>query len=347
MMILRSFLFPCLWIQASAYPNFLSGLKDSIPADAWKSPNWNHVDEVLRKHSGDNRHHRHLLQADDEPAPPKRKCGQVIGVATADDVNAFFSDAITTLFGGFPEYASFASIAVSTVATIVKYGVHAQVICTSCDEIMQLYSGEEFLTADGNHSFVSYCGPERHGHDVVHSALMLVPVDSATGATLPGQFKTSVNMHSTTFAQQGIPSEVYPDNLGAAIDKLSDIDVQMDQVGILYDVIGGLIAASSGTINVAPDYIGYGQSYLSPRSYGVVKLYQQAAAVSWLKAKKEVQAMSNGCTTVQNAATVGGYSEGGFSAVAAALAYQAMGMDIIGVWGWAVGSQCSTSISHQ
>lgn len=306
MMILRLLLFLCLWVHGSAYHNLLSGLK---------------LDGI----SGRDRHHRHLLQPDEQPTPPKRKCGQVIGVATADDVNAFFTDYITTLLKDFPEYASFGSLAVSTVTSIIKYGVHAQVICTSCNEIMQLYSGEEFLTADGKHSFASYCGPERYGHDVVHSALMLVPVDSFTGATIPGQLKTSVSMHETILFQQDIPSEIYPENLVTAIENLAD-----ESVG-LYCIIGGLIAASSGTINVAPDYIGYGQSYLSPRGYTVLKLYQQAAAVSWLKAKNEVQVMSNGCTMVQNAATIGGYSEGGSSAVAAALAYQAMGLDIIGV----------------
>ena len=149
--------------------------------------------------------------------------------------------------------------------SVIIHSVRAQVLCGSCAEIMELYAGEDFLAASGKHSFLSYCGPDRHGYNASHSALLLVPMNSNTGDLVPGQLKTSVTMHTTTISQKEIPSQVYPSDLNSAFDLNADLEVKMTQVQALYDIIAGVIAASSGVTSIVPDYIGYGHSYQYPR----------------------------------------------------------------------------------
>lgn len=329
MRFILSFLTLLLSHAAAKVPSF-----DDIPREVWESVNWDRLGVAQGISLEELFVSRHLREAEltsENPVPPKRECGHEIGIATADDIKGFIGDVISTVLSNSSQAAVFIPAALGIVSKIVTHDVRAQVLCGSCAEIIKLYAGEDFLAADGNHSFLSYCGPDRHGYNATHSALLLVPLYSNTGILVQGQLKTSVTMHTTTILQNEIPSQVYPADFNSAFDLNATLEENILQLQALYDIIAGVVAASSGVVSIVPDYIGFGHSYLFPRSYVVVNLYQQAAAVSWLKAKKNVEEMSTGCTTFKKAVTIGGYSEGGYGALAAALAYQAMEIDVIGV----------------
>jgi pimeloyl-ACP methyl ester carboxylesterase len=327
--LILSFLIHLLSRSAAKALNF-----DDIPAESWKSVKWDRLGDTSGISIEELFMRRHLQEAalaSEEPLPPQRECGYEIGTATSEDIKGFIGNVVSSLLGNASGAAAMISGATIIVSPVITHSVRAQVLCGSCAEIMELYAGEDFLSANGKHSFLSYCGPDKHGYNASHSALLLVPLNSDAGDLVPGQLKTSVTMHTTTISQKEIPSQVYPADLNSAFDLNADLEVKMTQVQALYDIIAGVIAASSGVTSIVPDYIGYGHSYQYPRSYAVAYLYQQAATVSWLKAKKEVENMSTGCTTFKKAVTIGGYSEGGYGALAAALAYQAMEIDVIGV----------------
>jgi len=300
---------------------------DGIPAQAWKSANLGQIGEVFQST-------RRLLEASytsEEASPPQRQCGQVIGTASVDEIISFLTTGILKVLSNSSGLSTFITLGIESLIHVITFSVQAQVVCGSCDEIFELYAGEEFLNARGTNSFFSYCGPERNGHDAMHSALLLVPIDNLTSSPPMRQLPTAVFMHGTTVSTQLVPSEYYPSDLSTFIDLNADDQEQISLFLGLYDVVAAIFASANGVVSIAPDYIGYGQSYLSPKSYAVINMYQQAAGVSWLKAKTQVERSTNGCTTFQKAVTIAGYSEGGFSAVAAALALQAMNISVTGV----------------
>ena len=74
----------------------------------------------------------------------------------------------------------------------------------------------------------------------------------------------------------------------------TDQEVIMGLLALLHDGWTALVTASAGVVVMAPDYLGYGQSYQSPKGTGIVDLYQQAAAVTFLKSKSITETI--GCT---------------------------------------------------
>lgn len=125
-----------------------------------------------------------MLQDDILPAdvPPTRQCGQVINRSTVAQIKR--AAEVFVLFTWPADHPQFAD-AFAAFQEMVKYDLEAHVVCGSCVELQAMgVSGDKF---DG------YCGEDRFGSDVTHSALMLLPVDPATGEVVEGTLKVGVD----------------------------------------------------------------------------------------------------------------------------------------------------------
>jgi hypothetical protein len=179
---------------------------------------------------------------------------------------------------------------------------------------------------------MSYCGNDRFAADVIHSALLLIPHDPGTGKPIQGILKSNLYTKGYDGAEQyKAPSEFWLDDF--SVFDTTDQKVIGDLLNQFYDGWTALVTASAGVVVMSPDCLGYGQSYQSPKETGIVDLYQQAAAVTFLKSKSTTE--TTGCTIVGSEASASVYSKGGLAAfagaLAGALALQGLGQDILNV----------------
>ncbi|KAL7452583.1 hypothetical protein ACHAWC_004309 [Mediolabrus comicus] len=183
---------------------------------------------------------------------------------------------------------------------IIKYGVQARKICASCDD----------YTFPGSTCYNDFCGADVYGHSATHSGLLLVPVDD-NGAPIQGILHGSLWYHGTEAATCSIPSEQYSDFVSGSF---------------IANVLSTILFAGFGTVGIAPDGLGYGESYDHFKGYLVKKAYEASAVVLWSEARKVLSGMPGielGCSAV-----VSGYSEGGYGAAAAPTGLQCIGVDV-------------------
>ena len=127
-----------------------------------------------------------------------------------------------------------------------------------------------------------------------------------------------------------MPSGYFPGNFSAIIENFNSLNSTELQLRVfdLYLVWVGLIASSSGAATIAPDGLGFGQSYLQRKGFLQPSLYQQASSVLFRKAQKEVPAMTGGCVELTPSVTLAGYSEGGLAAFVSGLGLNQMGVQV-------------------
>jgi len=254
------------------------------------------------------------------PIPPTRQCGQDLGITPLQ---------VVTLLLGFLSQ----SVGNVTLDKTAKYDVQAFVLCGSCET----FADADLLADTDPLGFGSYCADGSYGYNVTHSGLLLLPVDEDTGEVIANRkLKGAVFAHSLTIDTSKAPSEVFPEDLAGLLQTATD---PTDVFGALYNVLGGLIAASTGVVSVVPDYAGFGQSQEMTKSLSA-KLYRQSTIPLWLEAKNMITFMTNGCSELDDIATVGGYSEGGYASFAISQALDRLGVTILscnsGAGGWDV-----------
>jgi len=136
-------------------------------------------------------------------------------------------------------------------------------------------------------------------------------------------------MHGFVASKQGSPSESFPADLVAGVSDVPPEQFLEAVVGVTSSSIAALMSASSGTVAIAPDYIGYAQSYEENRLFLQINGYKMAAATHWLAAAKVIEEQSGGCQVLDpTTATAAGFSEGGSASYAAAKALQTVGADV-------------------
>jgi len=134
-------------------------------------------------------------------------------------------------------------------------------------------------------------------------------------------------MKSFSSTDQHAPTEFWLDDF-SVFDTTNQTAID-ELYGVFYDGWAPLIMASAGVVVMSPDYLGYGQTYDQPKLNGILDMYQQATAISFLKSKLIVE--SSGCTVLTKGTSLSGYSEGGFAAVIGAQTLQSLGQTILNV----------------
>jgi len=101
-----------------------------------------------------------------------------------------------------------------------------------------------------------------------------------------------------------------------------------DHGKISIDATTTLLMGASGTVAIAPDTLGYSNTYDYFKGYIVKKQYQTSFIPLWLKTKRTIAEETNCVSELGNGLTVAGYSEGGYGAFAIAEAAESAGIDI-------------------
>lgn len=295
-------------VASDGFPSSSETVENIFAGVKWSNP----VEELLNERSD---HHRNL-----QDLPPKipamRSCGQIINIATVDQIKQVASIVVNLLLGESPAAAAFA---LSTVEAILTHDVQAQVVCGSCNEVRELAGGDDFET---------YCNENLSDADTEYSSILLIPFDPDTGKAKEGILKT--HLYGKTFAtiSQHAPTEFWTEDFD--VWNTTDRETLGGLYSVFYDGWGPLLIASSGVVTISPDYSGFGQTSVnSPKLAGYVGMYQQVFAIAFLKSKQIVE--STGCTLLSNKFSASGYSEGGFGTVVGANALIGLGQKPLNV----------------
>lgn len=162
----------------------------------------------------------------------------------------------------------------------------------------------------------------------MQSALVFVPTEVGSDTILQGQIRGFISNRGTTSDLYFSPSEFWPANITNYILSNTIEQILLGMTDYLAPAIFGVW----GAIAIAPDFVGYGESYLTPRAYFVLGNMAQSGALAWLATQEFVRTVSNGCTVLEAAASVSGYSEGGTATIPVALALRQLEVRVVGAY---------------
>jgi hypothetical protein len=285
-----------------------------------------------------------------------RACGDEIGRVTVSEIRALTSTTFTYVLsqrgvlGLLPNLLNF-------FTKSLRYDLVAYKVCGSCAETQASLS-DEVLKKDESvfGSFSSYCASDSYGYSAQHSALVFVPVvttDTSTAITkrttvttdackiVEGSLRSFVTMHLPRVSVSGAPTELWPNITLTEALTLDDSDDNMEMLVTYINYLAPLVAASSGVVTIAPDYIGYGASLKTHnRTFAYPPTYMQAAVTTWMATKQAIEQDiygwsindgNGGCTVMDSVVSLAGVSEGGYAAIAAAPAMQQAGLRVLSV----------------
>ena len=263
-----------------------------------------------------SRIHRKLYQRE-------RPCNAQFANLTTQELQ----DLITTFFGLVIPPGSGLQTDLTALTGVIEYDLIIAKVCLSCADITEAMIGSAAFTSNSSYGFPTYCSADSYGYNAMHSALVIAPVDPSTGKIFTGKLRGMVVGHGLTPDVNQGPSDLWPNNITEA---LHGNNASVDNIfNTFIDTIVPLIAAASGAIGVEPDYIGYGASKDYNRTFFAPLPYKQAFAVTYLAAQQYISNVTNGCTMLDNVATVTGFSEGGYSCIPGALAMEQNGVKIL------------------
>jgi hypothetical protein len=110
-----------------------------------------------------------------------------------------------------------------------------------------------------NGTFELFCGPDAYGvaENIVQSGIALFPLENATESDRPivsGTLRPLLFMHETFGTVNTAPSVSWPDNFAAELASLSGNSTLV--LGRFFSILTGLVAATSGSVTVFPDFTG-------------------------------------------------------------------------------------------
>ncbi|KAK1736308.1 hypothetical protein QTG54_012908 [Skeletonema marinoi] len=178
------------------------------------------------------------------------------------------------------------------VATAVKHGVQVRKVCASCEEETN-HPGFTNEDSDG----IGYCDSDAYVYEAKNSGLVVFPTDDE-GTILPGALSVSAWAHVTIAGTCDTPTGTFKPS---------------DHGKISIDATTTLLMGASGTVAIAPDTLGYSNTYDYFKGYIVKKQYQTSFIPLWLKTKRTIAEETN-C--------------GGYGAFAIAEAAESAGIDI-------------------
>jgi hypothetical protein len=287
-----------------------------------------------------------------------RACGDEIGRVTESEIRALTSTTFTYVLSQRGALGLLPNL-LNYFTRSLRYDLVAYKVCGSCVET-ELFLSEQALLQDDSvfGSFPSYCASDKYGYSAQHSALVFVPVvttDTTTAVTestpttaaaetatiVEGSLRSLVTMHLPRVSVSGAPTEIWPNITLTEALALDDSDDNMEMLVTYINYLTPLVAASSGVVTIAPDYIGYGASLKTHnRTYAYPPTYMQAAMTTWMATKQAIEQDTygwsindgtRGCAVMDSVVSLAGASEGGYAAIAAAPAMQQAGLRVLAV----------------
>ena len=239
-----------------------------------------------------------LPQQQGDNITPSRSCGQLISVTSLEDAKQIAERFLNVILPPdiLSNDPSIVELAKSIIFGILQYGVATYKVCLSCQDVMNMeLDGPNLNSDDPLYGFQSYCSSDSPSYDVVYSALMMVPL--VEQEILSGQLPVYMYGRSLRADLSQSVTELWPSN-----DKLQTL-LQGDLDEFLFtfqSFLSSMAYASTGGIAIIPDFLGYGESYKTSRTTGILHVpYQQAFTLGYLATLQHIQQTTNGCTIIK------------------------------------------------
>jgi pimeloyl-ACP methyl ester carboxylesterase len=216
-------------------------------------------------------------------------CGEVLATLSTQEVRALLDDLITENLN-FSE----TELLVFRVGIVpeLDFGVKVVKICGKCSDFL----------AETASLYEGVCREEDYASDVIHSGLLMLPLERDSRLIASGTRPVTILCHGTEASNLSVPSNLWNST---------------DPDGLV--LFGALFTSLSGTVTILPDYTGYGESRDTAfRAYVVHQAYATATLPLLWRTEQMVSEESNCQSAVGDFFMVVGYSEGGYAAVALA-----------------------------
>jgi len=198
--------------------------------------------------------------------------------------------------------------AAAAVVGLVQYDVRARKVCTTCQEMNELWEANNACSIDidgepcTSKAFATevmpYCTEGSFAYGRTMSGLLLEPIDPTTKEPIVGKVAATIFNNPTSNDPFNVPSQ-WPSNIATTPNSF----------------VVGIFPASAGTYTLLPDVLGLGEDWESVRSYMIKALYQASAVPLLLKAKDVIE-KENKCTELDKRVNVMGFSEAGYATIA-------------------------------
>ena len=334
------------------------------------------LDDVIRSrllhgsivHDGTDDHHHA-----EEP-----KCGDTLGRITTTEIEHIMDMYLTMLKseestaegGTSTSNQDLIDTAIKTLLNIIQYDLQVMKICGSCEDIWENFK-ELGITIDqlsnsDKFGFSTYCAPWSHAYTAKHSSLVFIPINPFSDEIFENAvLKVVMTGRSDRINLHDAPTSSWPrtDIVGNITNMFntnngptwSTTNVQMAYM--FRSTIVPLMSASSGSVSIMPDFLGFGETSTQEQNYQrpyITPLpYQQSFVVSYFsvlryfdllnKNKKENNSIGRtgssrssnskhtgpSCTLIDKVVTVTGYSEGGYGALVGSLSLEKLGIRIV------------------
>lgn len=229
-------------------------------------------------------------------------CDDIVATWSLETLMELTNNVINRTFEG-----SEVVILQGALLSVMKYGVQIRKICSSCKE-MGMHEEEMHK---------EYCTTNNYGYNLTQSGLLLLPIDADTGS-----------IHQGT-----MPAVLY--NHPSVLREAPTVWFGEDSNILLFL---NLVVASTGVINIMPDYLGYGGyddagfwDNIAYKAYLIKKGYQTSIMPLWYKTAQIIQRDSKCASALGNAVSIFGYSEGGYVSVAMADTMYKAGINVVHV----------------
>lgn len=304
----------------------------------------------------------------------QRNCGELIGIVTADEIKTLGKIHLLpyydSLYAGIEDRFNASYGVIYDVPAVYDIAVYK--VCSSCEEIDTIYYEEQELLP-GYHT-TTYCNQTDSAiYDIVHSSLTFVPI--VEGSTDASNIQFPPNVHLRAFlslrpthdTNDRTPTVYFPKNISQYMNDMyhpyetslastimasstivasksgdtsasySSSDATNQELRqFIVEYLPAMLAASSGSIGIIPDYLGFGESYrktnrtiLNKQSYEVAGVVSFLGTKFWLRSNDAAGcgSTSSGRTLLDmTAITIQAMEDGSFGATFLSIALQRFGL---------------------
>jgi hypothetical protein len=256
----------------------------------------------------------------------ERGCNETLGIATSDQVREVGKLFLEPLV---PE--GDVDLTRDILFQTAQYDFRVVKLCSSCRFIdIFIYEQEESLPID----WLTYCDESTYGYMKFQSFLAFLPLDKETGELLHGRkLRPFITLHGSLAEEGASPSESWPANLTETLELVQSgsLPPSTFRESSFVQFLPSMLAASSGSVAILPDYHGFGESEID-RSYMWPEGYKQSTIVSWLHVR-EYFLEYYPCTQLDmTAVTLQGFEDGAFGAVFAAQGFRRFKTEVLTVF---------------
>lgn len=262
-----------------------------------------------------------------------RECNELIGVVTSDEIKQLGRLHLE------PYYATsndplLIDVSLGIIYLPARFNVAIYKSCSSCESMDVTYLNRlQLLPVYHTNGYCSIT--DSLAYSSVASSLVMIPIDPNVvitnettsdviqDAILNGYtMRAFLSLRPTRFDYAAAPTVFFPSNVTEFIkeNQLKNYTAAIRQ--LIVDYIPALLATSSGSIGIVPDYLGFGTSEVTAnRTFMLGEYYDIAGAIGFLGARDLVTNITNNCSSIDMVSvTIHGIEDGAYGATLIAYA---------------------------